>query len=151
MVLGESRTLEGRWLASAAARDPLPAFAVAEANARRALALSGGKSRRRAAHPGRAHRWRAEWRAAASAGVAATCARGLALAARALEQKPDLALAAAAAGALHLVAARAATRAAERVAAAERARAALDKALAIDANLEREYLPLRDEAIRLSR
>jgi hypothetical protein len=75
---------------------------------------------------------------------------GLAFAGRALVANPRLAVAAGIEGALHLVAAHAAPGAAERKAAAERARVSLEKALSIDANLEREYRPLLTEAARLA-
>jgi serine/threonine-protein kinase len=97
------------------------------------------------------HRYRAEWQAQRRASVIADVRDGLALAARALALSPRLAAAVAVQGALHLAAARAAKNPRSRVASAEHARDALQTALHIDGNLEREYRPLVDEASRLAR
>ena len=149
MFLGESRTVEGRWL-SAGGRDPLPVFAVAEANARKALAQSGGESPDALRILTDLYRWRAEWRGRRHLPVANDVREGLALAERTLVRAPDQALVEVAAAALHLVSARGRVSRSERVAAAERAHAALKKALDLDANLDGEVRPMLDEAARLA-
>jgi serine/threonine-protein kinase len=148
-ALCESHILEGRW-AAAHGRDPRPAFAAAQATGRRALAVSGGEAVDTLRILAELDRHRAESQARRGASVAADVRDGLAQAARALQLNPRLALAMAEAGALHLLDARAAGDARARASAAERAQKALQSALDIDGNLQREYRPLLDEANRLA-
>jgi serine/threonine-protein kinase len=148
-ALCQSQLLEARW-AAARGGDPRAAFAAAEATGRRALAVSDGESVDTLRLLAQLHRHRAEWWATRKASVAADVRAGLALAARALEKNPQLALAIATEGALHLLAARAAGDPRERSASAARARDALRSALDIDGNLDHEYRPLLGEATRLA-
>ena len=134
----------------AAHGDPQPAFGAAETALRQALALRGGKSADSLYALAELRRRRAEWRITRKLAIGSDVRDGLELIARALEQNAQFALGDAEEGALHLVAARSAHGAAERIAAAERARAALDKALATNANLAHEFGPLRAEADRLA-
>jgi serine/threonine-protein kinase len=147
--LAESRLLEARW-AVEHHRAPDAALAAAEVVARRALALAEEKSPESLGLLAELNLRRAEWRQSKGLAAEAEVREGLALAARALQENAKLADVAATEGALHLVTARAARAAAPRQAAAERARVALEKALAIDANLERECRPLLAEASRLA-
>jgi tetratricopeptide (TPR) repeat protein len=146
--LAEAELVEARWLA-ARKRDPRRAFARAESLSRSALDFSKGKSIDAMRVLAEVLRRRAETGAPAGGDRSADVREGIALASRALEKDPRLAIASAIEGALELTAARAA-KPAERAAIADRARAALERALAIDANLARAYGPLQEEAQRLA-
>jgi serine/threonine protein kinase len=141
--------VEARHLARSG-RDPQAVFAKAEESAKRALALAGPT------HPdvlralAEVHRWRAEWRASRHASVASDLRDGLAATGRALAANPSHADSLETEGALHVIAARAAVSPSERRDAAAKARAALERALAISANLEHEIRPLLEEAALLS-
>jgi serine/threonine protein kinase/tetratricopeptide (TPR) repeat protein len=143
------RLLEARWLSSRG-RDPSLAFAAAETFLRRALAAGDGRSANAQGIWAELCWRRAELGKGSAADRAAQVREGLSHVARALEEEPGGALSSAIEGALHLVAARSAPASAERVAEAERARASLDKALAIDGNLELKWGPLKAEASRLA-
>jgi hypothetical protein len=145
--LAESWLLEGRWLA-ANGRDPASAFSRSELLSRRALALTDGKSSEALYLLAELHWRRAGWRVARGLGAAADLREGLAQTTRALEETPDHARGAAVQGALELLVARTAATSADRVAAAVRAAASFEKAFAINANLAREYGPLKAEAAR---
>jgi serine/threonine-protein kinase len=147
--LCEARIVEGRWAATRG-RDPTPNFAAAEAAGRRALAISDGRSPEALRLTSEVYRRRAEWREQHRMSADRDVREGLALATRALEQNPSVAKAAESAGALHLVAARAAAEPGDQVKNAVQARQAFESALGIDANLEREIRPLHAEAIRLA-
>jgi serine/threonine-protein kinase len=145
----EAGTLEARW-ALARGSDPTPAFAAAEAAGKRAVAITVERSAEILNTLAELYRQRAEWHAKRGGGVAADVRSGLDLTARALEQDPHLAIAAATQGALHFVSARATKKLSERMAAANRARIALEKAIAEDANLEPDFGPLHAEATALT-
>jgi serine/threonine-protein kinase len=147
--LAECRIVEARWLVRLG-RDPEPAFADALAIAQRALAASGDKAVDAPTLIVELHWRRAEWQAQRHRSFAADVREGMAVATRALEHNPGLALAAAEKGALALLAARAATTPAERTSMATIARQALEQALAIDANLGHQFRPLQAEAIALA-
>jgi hypothetical protein len=147
--LAKAALTQARWLIRNQ-RDPQRAFAEAEAQARRALALHASDRAESLRVAASVHRFRAEWRHEQHLAIEQDLRAGLGLAARAVDENPSLASAHVVQGALELVAARAARAPAERRSAAERARAAFDKALAIDATLERELRPLETEATRLA-
>jgi serine/threonine-protein kinase len=149
MFLGESQGLEARWL-EASGRDPKEAFARAEAVGRKALALAHGESPETLQILTELYRRHAEWLERRRAPVAATVREGLALGAATLARDPSQAVASVSMAALQLVEARVARGPADRAAAAKRARAALDQALATNANLKRECAPLYAEVERLS-
>ncbi len=146
--LTKLQILEARW-AAARGRDPTPIFAAAETMGRRSLALSHGGSPDTLRVLAELFRRRAEWRGGPELAVARDVREGLDMAARALAQNPQMALAAAVQGALHLVAARASDRPAARAAEAKSAIAALEHALTLNGNLAHEYGPLKAEAARL--
>jgi serine/threonine protein kinase/tetratricopeptide (TPR) repeat protein len=146
--LVEGRLIEARW-ALVHGKNADAALAAADAAGRRALIASDGKSADALRLLAEVHRWRAEGMARRQLGVATDVREGLAMAARALERNPRLALAAAAEGALHLVAARTARSVADRAVEAKQARAALERALAIDGSLDLQSQPLLTEATRL--
>ena len=95
-------------------------------------------------------RHRAEWLLATQRPAALVLREGLALAGRALALEPDLGEGNAIAGALHLVSARAAAVAQDRLERAAQAQAALKLALSKNGFLKRQYGPLLEEAARLS-
>ena len=145
-TLGESELLAARWAVDRGGWSA-PAFAAARAAYEKSLALNPQEteSMRGLAE---LYRVRAEWSAAHHRSVDADVRDGLERAERALAINARHATAALQAGALHLVAARAAAgerRRAEATAAHDR----LYAALGFDANLEREARPLFDEATRL--
>jgi hypothetical protein len=145
---GETQVLAAR-NELAHGRDPAAALEAAEEMIRRGLALDakdGSLLRLQAVIA----RWRGEWLAAHHRPVDAILANGLARATQSEALLPDAADGFAAEGALHLVAARTATRPAERLDAASKARAALTHALTINRFLERQLRPLLDEATRLA-
>jgi serine/threonine-protein kinase len=146
--LGQVSLLEARFAARRRG-DPTAAFVKAEALYRRALAQREGNSSTALRLLAELSLQRARWRQQQHLPVDDVVKAGLAFAARALEQNPRLADAAGQQGALELVAARATRDPLERAAAARRAQAALEKAIALDANLQREYRPLLDDALRI--
>jgi hypothetical protein len=148
MYLGESQGLEARWL-EASGRDPKEAFARAETAARKALALAHGESPETLQILTELSRRRAEWLERRKAPVAATVREGLARGAATLARDPGQAVASLSIAALHLVDARVARRPEDRTAAAKRASAAIDVALASNANVARDCAPLRAEVQRL--
>jgi serine/threonine-protein kinase len=93
---------------------------------------------------------RAEWRLAHHQPVVGDVALGLDAAAHAEKTSPRLGLAPALAGALHLTAAHATTGDA-RAKSARAAASAIERAIGLNANLDREYHPLLDEARRLAK
>jgi serine/threonine-protein kinase len=148
-VLIALETVQVRW-ALANGHDPKVPLAAAEATARHVLALHGGKDPVALRELAQAYRWRAQWQLQHRRLVDEEVRQGLVLAARALAENPTMAAAKGTEGALHLLAARAATDPARRVAAAVAARAALDKALTLNHHLAHEYEPLAAEAARLA-
>jgi serine/threonine-protein kinase len=129
-------------------RDPSAAFAAADAATRRVLAADGTNADVQRAYAA-VQRWQADWLVHNGRPADVILREGLAAAARAEKLTPDVAESFATEGALHLIAARAARVASERVRAADQARAALEKALTINRFLSREYRPLLDEAGRM--
>jgi hypothetical protein len=140
--------LEARWL-EVLGRDPQPAFARAEALGKEEVSRSDGKDADALLELAEVHRRRAEWREGRKLSIAADVREGLALVARALAENPGHTNASETEGALQLVAARAASGPA-RSEAAGKARAAFEKALAINGNLEHEIRPMLDESTRLA-
>ena len=147
--LTELQILEARWTA-ARGHDPLPGFAAAESLGRRSLALSRGGSPDTLRVLAEVFRRRAEWSAGCRLDVGRDVREGLAMAARALRQNPQLATASVIVGALHLIAARGSNRPAARIAEAKRAVVELQQALALNANLAHQCGPLKAEAMRLA-
>lgn len=145
---GEAGLVAARW-AIDRGQSPLPAFATARAAYERALVAnkSNADTLRGLAE---LHRRRAEWMAAHHRDVDGDVADGLQRAHEALAVNARHAGASLQVGALHLVAARAAS-GSDRNEKATLARAALEQALGYDANLEREARPLIEEAVRLQR
>ena len=144
--LGEGELAAARW-AIDRGTSPAAPFAAASAAYGKSIAINPSEAD---AMRGLAElsRLRAEWNAAHHRAVDADVRAGLEQATRALAINGRHATAALQAGALHLVAARAASgerRRAEAAAAHER----LYAALGFDGNLEREARPLLDEATKL--
>jgi hypothetical protein len=129
-------------------RDPLPAFAAAEAAARRAM-LRDEREPEALRLMTEILRRRAEWAVRNHRPPGNDLGEGLALAARLEARTPDESEPFAEEGALHLVAALAATDAAVKQAEADKARAAFDKAFELGPLSNREYRALRDEAATL--
>jgi serine/threonine-protein kinase len=149
-ALADSQLLEARWNLQHK-RDPEASIAAGQAFARRALAIADGKSPESLTLLAELSRRRAEWRLAQGLASAGEVREGLSLATRAFAQNARYAPASLAEGALHLVSARAARSPGDRRAAASRARSALDRALTVDGNLDREVRPLLTEADELAR
>ena len=140
--------LEARWIAKNG-RDPQPAFAKAADSAKRALALAGSTHPDALRALAEVHRSRAEWRASRHGDLATDLRDGLDATARALTANPTHADSAQTEGGLHLIEARAAASPTARREAAAKARAALERALAINANLDHEIKPLLAEVALL--
>ncbi len=149
IAFARSRILEGRWAATSG-RDPEPAFAKAEVLARKAIAVSDGRNADALTVLADLLRRRAEWRSSRRADVARDVRDGLATAARALEENPTLGQAAAVQGALYLVAARSSVVDRDRGDNARRAATSLERAIALNANLEPEYGPLLTDAKQMA-
>jgi serine/threonine protein kinase len=147
--LGELSLLEARWLAGRG-HDPRPSFERADAFARQAIAHHQGKATDDLRLQAELRQRRAEWRLGHGESPAGDLRDGLSLVARARADAPDSASLLAVEGALHLLEARAARAPAARKEAAGLARDALEKALGIDGNLERECRPQVAEAARLA-
>jgi tetratricopeptide (TPR) repeat protein/tRNA A-37 threonylcarbamoyl transferase component Bud32 len=141
--------VEARWLI-ASGRDPRGAFTGAEARAKRAVSVSGGKEPDALRTLAETYRARAQWRARRAGDPGDEVREGLALTARALAENPTHADSAETEGALQLILARAAASPGARAEAARRARRALEHALELNLNLKHEVRPLLDEAQRLS-
>jgi serine/threonine-protein kinase len=144
--IGEGELAAARWAIDHGASPAAP-FAAASAAYEKSVALNPSEAD---ALRGLAElsRLRAEWSAAHHRPVDADVRAGLEQANRALAINARHATAALEAGALHLVAARAASGAKRRAEAAE-AHERLYAALGFDGNLEREARPLFDEATKL--
>jgi eukaryotic-like serine/threonine-protein kinase len=145
-TLGETEMVAARWAIDHGG-SPAAAFAATQAAYEQSLALNSDEAD---ALRGLAelYRLRAEWSAAHHRPVDADVRAGLEHAQKALVVNPRHATATLQAGALHLIAARAASGDKRRAAASE-ADALLRTALNIDANLEREARPLVDETAKL--
>jgi serine/threonine protein kinase len=148
-ILAKSWVVEGRWSAKRG-RDAAAAFARAEALAKRGLSLTERKDPDALRALAEVHRARAEWHVTRHLDPDADVHAGLALIARAFAENPNHADSAETEGALHLAAARAARTSEARIEAAERARRSLERALAINANLEHEVRPLLAETTQLA-
>jgi hypothetical protein len=131
-------------------RDPLRAFAAAETAARRAM-LRDDRGPEVLRVMTEILRRRAEWMVRGHRAPGGDVREGLALATRLQGLTPDEVEPFAEEAALHVVAARAASDAAERQAEAGKARAAFDKAIELGPVLPGEYRSLRDEATKLQR
>jgi hypothetical protein len=147
--VGEVEQTAARW-AAMQGQDAGPMFAAGEAALRKVLAADGkdADGLRRMAE---LQRYRAEWLLAMHRPWASVLREGLEHAERAVALESDMGEGNAIAGALHLVAARAAGAAQERVQEAQKAQAALKLALEKNGFLKHQYGPLLDEATRLSR
>jgi predicted Ser/Thr protein kinase len=147
LSLGQTELVGARW----AVDHGLPATArldAAKAALERALAINA-QNADTLARLAELHRVRADSLVAAHRPVAAEVRAGLERTRQALVVNPRHALAPLQAGALHLLAARAADGPARRDAAAQ-ARASLEQALHADGNLDREVRPMLDEATKLA-
>jgi serine/threonine protein kinase/tetratricopeptide (TPR) repeat protein len=130
-------------------RDPSAALRAADEAAHRALATDSknGDALRELAVIAR---WRGEWLLARHRPVDAVVREGLARVAESLAIQPNMAAGLAAEADLHMIAARGARQAVDRIAAASKARAAIERALQINRFLEHDLRPLLDEAARLA-
>jgi hypothetical protein len=147
--VAEVEQTAARW-AALQGQDAGPLFAAAEAALRKVLAADGedADGLRRMAE---LLRYRAEWLLSSHRPAASVLREGLALAERALVLEPGLGEGHALKGALHLVAARAATAVDVRVQQASQAQTTLRLALVQNGFLKRQVAPFLDEATRLSR
>ena len=146
--LGEVEQTAARW-AALKGEDAAPLFAAAEAALSKVLAADGSDADglRRMAE---LERYRAQWLLATHRPAASVLRAGLEHAERAVALEADLGEGHALAGALHLLAADAASTPEERIREASKAQAALKVALEMNGFLKREYAPLLEQAARLA-